>query len=219
MQPLAPYLVGSAFVLALALNTTPAKAYPFKLDPSSFEEFMNTIEWESGSTVQFTNLQDCEESSSDEIRYYKCKSGFARITNPQGTRVCELRPPEGLVWANIYDIAVFFRSDGKYGYYTYERGCRWVADPPQQEQPSTEILPELESPARPDFTPPPTQDNQTTPQETLEKPFPVGVLIAMAVAFLAVGNGVGILLGFALAKREAKKQMDKQLEPNDQDTL
>jgi hypothetical protein len=65
-------------------------AYPFNPNPQSFQNYMNTVKWENGSKVYFQNMGNCWENTiNPHNHYYNCK-GFATITNPTGTKVCEV---------------------------------------------------------------------------------------------------------------------------------
>jgi hypothetical protein len=45
---------------------------------------MNTVRWRSGDKVYFQNLTSC----TDWGKMYSC-AGYATITSPMGTKVCE----------------------------------------------------------------------------------------------------------------------------------
>ena len=49
---------------------------------------MNTRNWSDGSRITFQNLTNCGGGSQVFGAYY-CLSGFATISNPMGTKVCE----------------------------------------------------------------------------------------------------------------------------------
>jgi hypothetical protein len=76
-------------------------AYPFYLNPQSFQEYMSSISWEDGSRVKFQNLNSCTEypqrAGYTDVFYnppfpgaYTCTGGYATISNPMGTKTCEL---------------------------------------------------------------------------------------------------------------------------------
>jgi hypothetical protein len=64
-------------------------AYPFNPNPQSFQNYMNTRNWSDGSKVYFQNLNTCREYGAYN-KSYECKSGYATITNPKGTQVCDI---------------------------------------------------------------------------------------------------------------------------------
>jgi len=107
-------------------------AYPFKLNPASFQNYMNTVKWSPGNKVKFQDLNNCVESkpSIPESYYtkgtpypwdgsYQCYDGFITWTNPQGTRVCEV---ESVYFANR--IHPHPQPD-KRGPQFSVKGCRW----------------------------------------------------------------------------------------------
>jgi hypothetical protein len=69
-------------------------AYPFKLESQSFQNYMNTRKWNDGSKVYFQNLNSCRQTEiyGDVVAYngYICDSGYVTISNPKGTRVCDI---------------------------------------------------------------------------------------------------------------------------------
>jgi len=89
-------------------------AYPFQLNPASFQNYMNTVKWSPGNKVKFQDLSRCYESKSPPsmrgFGFYTCESGFITWTNPQGTRVCEVD-------------GVTFKDDNRT--YFEVKSCRW----------------------------------------------------------------------------------------------
>jgi hypothetical protein len=81
-----------SFLAFLIVAPTTALALPFKPDPQSFQRYVNAVKWGDGSKVKFENLHDCYQTSDGTS--YMCTKGYATITNPMGTRVCEL----AVVW-------------------------------------------------------------------------------------------------------------------------
>ena len=50
---------------------------------------MNAVRWDDGSKVSFQNINSC--TSLNNNTYYYCVSGYATITNPMGSKVCNLK--------------------------------------------------------------------------------------------------------------------------------
>lgn len=100
-----------------------ANAYPFLPDPNSFQNYMNTRSWASGSKVIFQNLNTCIDSTRPDDfngepiiksavkmqvawgapHSYGCYGGFATINDPTGTKVCSITQVE-------------YITSGKYSY-------------------------------------------------------------------------------------------------------
>ena len=62
-------------------------AYPFNPDPQSFQNYMNTRSWKSGSKAYFQNLNSC---GGADATFFYCSGGFVTISSPMGTKVCEI---------------------------------------------------------------------------------------------------------------------------------
>jgi hypothetical protein len=77
--------------LALALVPAASWAAPFKFTPVSFQQWLNANpdRWQEGRQVTFSNLSGCYSGRSYP-ESFSCSQGFARISDPMGTRVCRL---------------------------------------------------------------------------------------------------------------------------------
>jgi len=79
-------------LLALATFGNAAHALPFQPNPDAFARYMNSVKWKSGTKVTFSNLSDCQHMKFTEGREgYNCWLGYATISDPMGTKVCEVR--------------------------------------------------------------------------------------------------------------------------------
>lgn len=63
-------------------------AYPFNPNPQSFQNYLNAVKWKNGSKVYFNNLNECRDAGMSGT-YYNCR-GFVTISDPMGTKICEL---------------------------------------------------------------------------------------------------------------------------------
>lgn len=80
-------------------TSTCANAFPFREDPQSFQNYMNTMRWDDGSKVVFQNLGSCffrtstRKGGRGDMDYDNagCSGGFITISNPLGIKICELR--------------------------------------------------------------------------------------------------------------------------------
>ena len=77
-------------------------AYPFNPDPQSFQKYMNAVKWNDGSKVFFQNINRCSSLSygNNDKGWYYCTGGYATITNPMGTKICDLKDASYLVATN-----------------------------------------------------------------------------------------------------------------------
>lgn len=79
--------------VALALLAPAAGwAAPFKFTPADFQQWLNANpgRWQEGRRVIFSNLSGCAAGQMYP-NTFTCYRGFARITDPMGSRVCRLR--------------------------------------------------------------------------------------------------------------------------------
>lgn len=94
-------------------------AFPFQPNPQSFQSYMNTVRWEDGSKTTFQNIGGCEFYPASNSRYSDtavCRAGFVTISNPMGTKICNLTIARYI--KGIYD------TSGKYANFTYGN-CRY----------------------------------------------------------------------------------------------
>ena len=79
--------------------------YPFRLDPRSFEEYLNSTDWEDNKKRVFMNLSKCDSYHNNGFKSFGCDYGYIKIEDPVlGRRLCEIRSHSG--------HAVYF-ADGK----------------------------------------------------------------------------------------------------------
>jgi hypothetical protein len=64
-------------------------ALPFQPNPQSFQNYINAMRWDDGSKIYFQNINNCIDSSNTD--FYICSGGFATISNPMGTKICNLQ--------------------------------------------------------------------------------------------------------------------------------
>jgi hypothetical protein len=81
-----------AFIASIVtlIAASSANALPFNPNPSSFENWLNAknIPWENGAQkIKFSYLGGCLETN---VGHYFCTQGYARISDPLGTRTCQL---------------------------------------------------------------------------------------------------------------------------------
>jgi hypothetical protein len=97
-------------LLATCLIGAPTCVYalPFHQNPQSFQNYMNTRNWSDGSRVIFQNLNRCGGGGI----VYGCDDGFATISNPMGTKVCNV-------------VVMYYAQNGTYNYYPYPNKCRY----------------------------------------------------------------------------------------------
>ena len=62
---------------------------------------MNTVKWNDGSKVSFQNLNSCMDTGAKPDYWYVCKSGYATISNPMGTKICDLTI---IQWNKLFGI-------------------------------------------------------------------------------------------------------------------
>lgn len=122
-------IIGVGVAAAVIANASASFAYPFQPDPASFARYLNSIKWDDGSRNYFQNLHNCmantqEKTLADLARSwnnplaetptyesYLCLSGYVTITNPQGTKVCQLT---GATWDSKSRRANFSYSACRY---------------------------------------------------------------------------------------------------------
>lgn len=106
--------------LALALVPAAGWAAPFKFTPASFQQWLNANpdRWQEGRRVTFSNLSGCSLSNSYPEQF-TCSRGFAKITDPMGSRVCRL------MWVSWRGIQ---RQAEKKPGELYGRTSQWLAD-------------------------------------------------------------------------------------------
>ena len=81
----------SVVALALALVPTAGWSAPFKFTPASFQQWLNANpeRWQEGRRVIFSNLSGCSTGRMYP-NSFTCFHGFAKITDPMGSRVCRV---------------------------------------------------------------------------------------------------------------------------------
>ena len=115
----------SAFTLVTSSLTAYAwegKPAPFQLSPAGFAKYLNTLSWEDGKRRKFSNLNGCKEILS----MYACKYGYVSISDPMGSRFCELDRDADHPYDNSFDFAVVYKGwDGRTSHGgTYDWKCR-----------------------------------------------------------------------------------------------
>jgi len=83
------------FVLLASLCLTDsgmAFAFPFRDNPQSFAQYMNSLRWKSGDQVKFQNLYQCDSyvATDSQISRYYCSGGYVTRISPKGREVCDL---------------------------------------------------------------------------------------------------------------------------------
>ncbi len=68
---------------------SPANALPFMPNRESFVKWANSRTWDDGSVVYFQPSTKCIFPNNPLVGA-ECIEGFVTITNPMGTKVCEL---------------------------------------------------------------------------------------------------------------------------------
>ncbi|MEA5391159.1 hypothetical protein VB738_07775 [Cyanobium gracile UHCC 0139] len=124
------------FALAIALLPVAGWAAPFQFTPASFQQWLNANpgRWQEGRRVIFSNLSGCSPGQSYP-ESYACSQGFARISDPMGTRVCRVM---GVTWRGIDlheekrlkevygSVSILMPQPGKTPKTSFRQGdCRW----------------------------------------------------------------------------------------------
>jgi len=60
---------------------------PFSPNPSSYTRYLNSLSWRSGRKLHFFGLSGCEIT---QYGYYGCRSAYVKITDPLGSKKCEI---------------------------------------------------------------------------------------------------------------------------------
>ena len=86
-----------AFAVAVAFLDAPAMALPFHSNAAAFQQYLNTRPWGSGKKVVFSHLSDCMHPQAVIVgggRFFHFNRGYVKITDPVGTKNCELYKAE-----------------------------------------------------------------------------------------------------------------------------
>ena len=93
---------------------THGNSYPFPNTAKGVQDYANKQSWGSKKKVAFTDVGDnsiyktpCYANSYNEVVY--CGGGYVKITDPLGTRICELSDSSGLK---------YYRHNGQMTYKT-----------------------------------------------------------------------------------------------------
>lgn len=75
----------------IGATTGEALAAPFHFNPQSFQNYLNSIRWNDGSSNKFQNLADCRGDTNPNNPSYICHTGYVYTSSPMGNKVCSLR--------------------------------------------------------------------------------------------------------------------------------
>lgn len=80
-----------------------SQQFPFAPSSSSYAKYVNKIQWGDGKKRYFFNLSSCGENSGGMAgRTFDCKYGYVKISDPLGSRTCEM--------VHAYDLSAVVRT-------------------------------------------------------------------------------------------------------------
>jgi hypothetical protein len=75
----------------IGATSSEALSAPFHFNPQSFQDYLNSIRWNDGSSNKFQNLADCRGDANPNTPSYACSTGYVYTSSPMGNKVCTLQ--------------------------------------------------------------------------------------------------------------------------------
>ena len=125
-------IVSTGFLIPLEVSAQNFQ-YPFQLSASSFQSYLNRVQWKDGVQRTFSNLNSCElDTVLEKRRIFVCE-GYVTIQDPMGARVCMLLPASRSDFPHLKEYGVRYftnvRDETTISFYLESSrqrpNCRW----------------------------------------------------------------------------------------------
>ena len=106
--------VGVACLAGSVLYSGVASAFPFKPNPQSFQNYLNSIKWNDGIKREYSNFANCDFNQLSNTEFARC-SGYRKTYSPQGVEVC-----------SVVQLLTNYLSPSNIIHKTHTKSCRWL---------------------------------------------------------------------------------------------